>query len=137
MMRTMFIYEPAMCCETGLCGVSVDPELLRISTITSTLKNNDITMHRYNLSKSPSEFISNKQINLLLHKDGVGILPITVIDGEVVKTGGYPTNEEMEAWFSLETNSLVKNSMDPSENCGCSDVSGCCNDSCCSDDSCC
>lgn len=31
-MKKMFIYEPAMCCSTGLCGVSVDPELLRLST---------------------------------------------------------------------------------------------------------
>ena len=29
-MKTMKIFEPAMCCPTGLCGVSVDPELLRV-----------------------------------------------------------------------------------------------------------
>ena len=24
-MKKMCIYEPALCCETGLCGVNVDP----------------------------------------------------------------------------------------------------------------
>lgn len=37
-MKTMQIFEPAMCCSTGLCGVGVDPELLRISTVLDTLK---------------------------------------------------------------------------------------------------
>ena len=32
-MKTMKIYEPAMCCTTGLCGVGVDSELLRVSTV--------------------------------------------------------------------------------------------------------
>ena len=30
-MKKMTIYEPAMCCSTGLCGVGVDTKLLRIS----------------------------------------------------------------------------------------------------------
>ena len=37
-MKKMNIYEPAMCCPTGVCGVGVDPELLRISTVLNNLK---------------------------------------------------------------------------------------------------
>lgn len=37
-MKKMSIYEPALCCETGLCGVNVDPELLRITTVLNNLK---------------------------------------------------------------------------------------------------
>lgn len=37
-MKNIAIYEPAMCCSTGLCGVGVDPELLRISTVSNNLK---------------------------------------------------------------------------------------------------
>jgi hypothetical protein len=36
-MKKMSICEPAMCCGTGLCGVGVAPELLRISTVLNTL----------------------------------------------------------------------------------------------------
>lgn len=45
-MKKLSIYEPAMCCETGLCGVSVDSELLRISTVLNTLKNKGIIIER-------------------------------------------------------------------------------------------
>ena len=37
-MKNIRIFEPAMCCATGLCGPSIDPELLRISTLLSSLK---------------------------------------------------------------------------------------------------
>ena len=32
-MSKLEIFDPAMCCSTGVCGPSVDPELLRVSTI--------------------------------------------------------------------------------------------------------
>ena len=43
-MSKMVIYDPAMCCSTGLCGVSIDPELLRIATVINKLKENGITL---------------------------------------------------------------------------------------------
>ncbi|MCI2160525.1 MAG: arsenic metallochaperone ArsD family protein, partial [Oscillospiraceae bacterium] len=52
-MKTMQIFEPAMCCSTGLCGVGVDPELLRISTVIETLKKHGITIGRFNLNNAP------------------------------------------------------------------------------------
>lgn len=51
-MKTMKIYEPAMCCPTGLCGVGVDPELLRISTVLNTLKQNGVEVQRFNLANA-------------------------------------------------------------------------------------
>lgn len=61
-MRTMKIFEPAMCCPTGLCGVGVDPELLRISTVLNTLKQNGVEVQRFNLSSAPQEFVKNKAV---------------------------------------------------------------------------
>lgn len=49
-MKSVKIFEPAMCCATGLCGVGVDPELLRISTVIETLKQNNIQVDRFNLT---------------------------------------------------------------------------------------
>ena len=37
-MKKIHIYEPAMCCPTGLCGPSIDPELLRMSFVMNNLK---------------------------------------------------------------------------------------------------
>lgn len=93
-MKNMQIFEPAMCCSTGLCGVGVDPELLRISTVLNTLEKNDVVVARYNLTNSPQEFITNKTVNTFIKESGVDGLPIIVLDGEIVITGRYPTNEE-------------------------------------------
>lgn len=94
-MKRMIIFEPAMCCDTGVCGPSVDPELLRISTVINNLRSNGILVERYNLSSNPQIFIDNKEINKMLNKDGIEILPVTMVDGNVVKTKAYPTNDEI------------------------------------------
>jgi len=93
-MKKMQIFEPAMCCSTGLCGVSVDPELLRISTVLSALEKNGVKVERYNLSGSPQEFVNNRVINDYIKEKGVEGLPAVVLDNEVVITGRYPSNDE-------------------------------------------
>lgn len=93
-MKKITIYEPAMCCSTGLCGVGVDPELLRISTVLNTLKKNGVEVQRFNLSNAPQEFVNNKAVNELINTKGVDELPVTVLDGQIVIAGRYPTNEE-------------------------------------------
>ena len=125
-MKKMQIFEPAMCCSTGLCGVGVDPELLRISTVLNTLKKNGVKIERFNLSSSPQEFINNKDVNKLIKEKGVEDLPITVFDGEIVVIGRYPTNEEIVKLLDVPMSSLgvqpkvVKARQKSSGGCGCS-----------------
>lgn len=105
-MKTMSIYEPAMCCETGICGVSVDSELLRISTVFNNLQKNGVTATRFNLSSAPQAFINNADINKLISSEGVEALPATIIDGKIVKTKEYPTNEEIAVWLEIPASYL-------------------------------
>lgn len=105
-MKRMVIFEPAMCCPTGVCGPSVDPELLRISTVINNLKNNGIQVERYNLSGNPQIFVDNREINEMLNSNGVEILPITMIDGSVVKFKAYPTNNELCEFLGVTENYL-------------------------------
>lgn len=121
-MKKMFIYEPAMCCETGLCGVGVDPELLRISTVLGTLKKSGIEVKRFNLSNAPQEFVKNTEINTLMMNEGVEILPVTVLDGKIVKTGKYPTNDELATMLGISANVFGQQ---PQGGCGCGSK-GCC-----------
>lgn len=93
-MRKIVIYEPAMCCPTGICGPSVDPELLRISTVINNLKSNGIQIERHNLAGDPQAFVDNREINELLNEKGVEILPVTTVNGRIVKSKAYPTNTE-------------------------------------------
>lgn len=94
-MKKMIIFEPAMCCSTGVCGPSVDKELLRVSTVINNLKNNGIVVERYNLTNNPLIFVQNTEINNMLDKEGIEVLPVVMVDGAVVKTKGYPSNEEI------------------------------------------
>lgn len=125
-MKNMQIFEPAMCCSTGLCGVGVDPELLRISTVLNTMEKNDVVVVRYNLTNSPQEFITNKTVNTFIKENGVDGLPITVIDGKIVITGRYPANEEFVKLLNIprsyvgEQPKIAKATITKNSGCGCS-----------------
>lgn len=129
----MFIYEPAMCCSTGLCGVSVDPELLRISTVLNNLKKNGILVERYNLTNAPQEFIKNKEVNEFINKNGVEELPLILVDNAIVMSGRYPSNEEFVNLLEAPKDILVSKTKPvrlnikkaKSNDCGCSDGSCC------------
>lgn len=103
-MKKITIYEAAMCCPTGLCGVGVDPELLRISTVVNALKKKGIVVNRYNLTSSPMKFMTNQKVNKMINDDGVDNLPFTLVDEEVLITGRYPTNEELANLLELPVN---------------------------------
>ncbi len=105
-MKKVNIYEPAMCCSTGLCGVSIDPELLRISTTIDRLKKQDFIVERFNLTSAPTEFMKNTVVNDYINEKGVEELPITIVDGEIFKIGKYPTNEEFADIFGIPSETL-------------------------------
>lgn len=120
-MKTMEIYEPAMCCPTGLCGVGVDPELLRISTVLNTLKKSGIKVERYNLSNAPGAFVNNKAVNDFINQKGAEGLPVTTVDGAVIIEGRYPTNEEFISLLELQEDILgTKNTGQKKGGCCCS-----------------
>ena len=119
-MNKIEIFEPAMCCSTGLCGVNVDKELLRIATTIDTLKKKGAVIERYNLSNAPKIFVTNKVVNEQINKLGTKVLPIILLNGEIVKTSSYPTNEEFEKWLNIK----LGNNNSSASGCGCG--SGCC-----------
>lgn len=108
-MIKMEIFEPAMCCSTGVCGPSVNPQLLRITTVVNNLKKKGIIIQRYNLNNNPKEFVANKEINKLIKSNGIEILPITVLEGEIVQTKNYPTNEEIAKYLDIKIEDVLNN----------------------------
>lgn len=128
-MKKLCIYEPALCCETGLCGVNVDPELLRISTVLNTLKSKNVTVERYNLNTSPMEFVKNMAVNLYVNEKGIDALPVVTLDGEIVISGRYPTNEEIINLLDLPAQMLLPDLSNASKGCCCSGDTGCCDTS--------
>lgn len=116
-MKKMIIFDPAMCCSTGVCGPSVDKNLLRVSTLLNNLKSNGVLVERYNLASSPQVFLENKIVSDMLNNQGVEVLPITMVDGEVVKTKAYPTNEEFCNLLEIPEGYLKVTIKKPSKGC--------------------
>jgi hypothetical protein len=96
------IFEPAMCCSTGLCGPSIDLELLRVSTEMDNLAQQGVQVARFNLSANTPEFLSRKEVATQLKKAGVEALPMTLVDGVIAKMGSYPTTEELSQWSGVK-----------------------------------
>ena len=91
-------YEPPMCCAGGLCGPSVDQDLLDLKE--TILKINEkfdgkVSIYRYLLNQNSFKFMENKEVFDDLRFHGISILPITTIDGKIVKSQEYPTFEEL------------------------------------------
>lgn len=122
-MKKMIIFDPAMCCSTGVCGPSVNPELLRVSTVINNLSNKGILVERYNLTSNPQIFVDNKTINEILMKQGVDVLPVTMVDGKIVKMGKYLTNDEFCNLLEISPD-LLKAEEKKSNSCCCK--GGCC-----------
>lgn len=89
------IYDPAMCCSSGLCGPAIDPMLVRVNDTVMALKRQGIEVERFNLAQQTKLFMENKAVADLLHKDGKKALPITFVNGTVFKTGVYPAYDEL------------------------------------------
>lgn len=98
-MKKVEIFDPAMCCSTGVCGPVVDPELTRIASAVYSLEKKGFTITRYNLTNDPGAFVENGTVNQALAEKGPEALPVVLVDGEIVKTAEYPTNEELAEWF--------------------------------------
>lgn len=133
-MSKVEIYEPAMCCSTGVCGPGVDQELLRVATFLNELEGEGRKVIRYNLSSDPMAFVTNQEVNNIIANEGTEALPITVVDGEVRQKGSYPSNANFAEWAGMTREDIIKmvQKNDKPENdkpaaCGCGcDQSGCC-----------
>ncbi|TWD91637.1 arsenical resistance operon trans-acting repressor ArsD [Neobacillus bataviensis] len=105
-MNKVEIFDPALCCATGVCGPSVDPELTRVATAIFLLEKKGYDIKRYNLGFEPAIFVENKEVSKVLHEKGPNSLPITLVEGEIAKIGTYPTNDEFAEWFGVQTEEL-------------------------------
>lgn len=109
-MSKVEIFDPAMCCPTGVCGPSVDPELTRVASAIFLLEKKGYDIKRYNLANDPALFVENGEVNKVLHDKGPDSLPITLVDGKIVREGKYPLNDEFAEWFGVNAEELNEKS---------------------------
>lgn len=88
-------FDPEMCCSTGVCGASPDPELIRVGEMVEDLKADGHVVLRHMLSRDTAAFTSNQQVYQTMVKQGVKVLPIVTVDGEIRTMGRYPQMDEL------------------------------------------
>src|SRR5699024_9273624 len=105
-MNKLEIFDPAMCCSTGVCGPGGDPDWSRIASAVYSLEKRGVDGTRYNLANDPSESIENKKDKHILNEKGSDVLPVTILNGAIVKESSYPSNEELSTWLQIDTSEL-------------------------------
>ena len=102
-MKTLKVYDPALCCSSGVCGPSVDPELARFAGALEFLKRSKtIAIERYNMGQDPRAFAENVAVLRLLSGEGEHNLPFVFIDDELVFHSRYPSREEILGILGIE-----------------------------------
>ena len=97
------VFDPPLCCPTGVCGPSVDPELVRFSADLAWLSEQGIGVERFNLAQQPQAFAANPRVAALLGEAGVAALPLVLCAGEVITTGSDPSREALATAAGLPT----------------------------------
>jgi hypothetical protein len=96
---TIEIFDPPMCCPSGLCGPDINPALLDINEAVLKVKkefDGQVKVERYLLSQQGPKFMQQPEVMKRLQTNGVEILPLTLVDGKVVKEKSYPTFDELK-----------------------------------------
>jgi len=93
---TIRVFDPAMCCSTGVCGPSVDPDLARFAADLDWLQKQGVTVERFNLSQQPAAFAETSAVKEALAR-GTEVLPLLLVGDRVAVEGSYPSRETLAA----------------------------------------
>ena len=93
---TVEIFEPPMCCPTGLCGPVQDQTLLDLLETVRSLESSGVKISRYQPNTNPTAFTNHAEVMTAIRARSTAALPITVVNGRVVKSGTYASLEEIQ-----------------------------------------
>lgn len=101
MHKSIQIFDPAMCCSSGVCGTDIDPQLVSFSADVDWAKKNGAVIERFNLAQQPMDFANKQVVRDFLERSGEDALPLTLLDGEFVLAGRYPRRTELARWAGI------------------------------------
>ena len=96
------IFDPPLCCPTGLCGPVLDTTLVDLNEAILALQSEGRTVVRRQMAAEPQAFMKNADVYRLIRERQLEVLPITVVRGQVVKTDAYPTLEELQQFVEMD-----------------------------------
>lgn len=123
-MKKLEVFDPAMCCSTGVCGVEVDPTLAQFAADLQWVEAHGVSVERHNLSQAPQAFAGNPAVVKEMEA-GMDRLPILAVDGHIVSTGIYPSRQQLAQKLGIALDSADKPHIKVGSGC-CTPKSGCC-----------
>jgi hypothetical protein len=105
-MKHLQIFDPPMCCSTGVCGPEVDPALARFAGDLKWLTGQGVAVERFNLARQPEAFIRNPAVYRMIDEGGLQVLPLVLAAGEIVSRGRYPDRGELARFAGLAVAAL-------------------------------
>lgn len=100
-MITIQVYDPAMCCSSGVCGPEVDPKLVQFAADLKRLQEQGVGVRRFNLAQNTAAFVEHEQVKMALTEKGEAALPMVFVGETVVASGAYPTHGELSGALGL------------------------------------
>ncbi len=100
-MSTIEVFDPALCCSSGVCGTDVDQALVSFAADVDWARQQGAEIERFNLAQQPTAFAANATVLKLLERSGQEVLPVVLVDGEVALSGRYPQRKELAQWAGL------------------------------------
>jgi arsenite methyltransferase len=101
MKRQLDVFDPPMCCSTGVCGADVDAALVQFAADVAWLASRGVAVRRFNLSHDPPAFINEPAVLKAMTTEGTQCLPLVVVNGQIVSRRAYPTRDELVALAGL------------------------------------
>ena len=125
-MKNIQVFDPALCCSSGVCGVDVDQALVNFAADVAWAKEQGAHIERFNLAQQPMAFAGNAVVKGMLERSGEGALPLTLVDGEVALAGRYPTRDELSRWVGSQPAAAEPAGPDVAEADVAASTTGCC-----------
>jgi hypothetical protein len=100
-MTIIQVFDPALCCSSGVCGVETDQSLVTFSADVNWATQQGAQVERFNLAQQPMAFAENPTVRKFLERSGQEALPLILVDGEVALAGRYPQRAELARWAAI------------------------------------
>lgn len=99
--KKLQVFDPALCCSTGVCGTEVDQALINFSADVDWLKQSSVQIERFNLAQQPMAFVNNAVAKAYLERSGAEGLPLILLDGKIALAGRYPNRAELAQFAGI------------------------------------
>lgn len=101
-MKKLQIFDPPMCCSSGVCGTNVDTKLVKFLNNIEWLKSKGIKVEKFGLAFEPAAFVNNEIVKNMLQTEGNDCLPLILLDNQIVYKGMYPDRAKLAEICGVE-----------------------------------